>query len=88
MSFLVQAFLERSPRAAIEVPCYDRMVTLLQRNGAEISTVSRLSGGVDLDSAPLLAGAGADLISVGAITHSAPALDLGFDLATGTGRRG
>ena len=49
MSFLVQAFLERSPRAAIEVPCYDRMVTLLKRNGAEISTISRLSGRVDLD---------------------------------------
>jgi 2-aminoadipate transaminase len=58
MSFLVQAFLERSPRAAIEVPCYDRMVTLLERNGAEISTVSRLPGGVDLDAIRGLGNAG------------------------------
>jgi 2-aminoadipate transaminase len=58
MSFLVQAFRERSPRAAIEVPCYDRMVTLLQRNGVEISTVSRLPGGVDLDAIRGLADAG------------------------------
>lgn len=59
MSFLVQAFLERSPRAAIEVPCYDRMVTLLTRNGAEISTVSRLPDGVDFDAIRGLAHAGA-----------------------------
>lgn len=59
MSFLVQAFLERSRRAAVEVPCYDRMVTLLQRNGAEISTVSRLSGQVDFDGIRRLADGGA-----------------------------
>ena len=58
MSFLVQAFLERSPRAAIEVPCYDRMVTLLERHGAEISTVSRLSGRVDFDGIRAVADAG------------------------------
>jgi nicotinate-nucleotide pyrophosphorylase (carboxylating) len=39
-----------------------------------------VSGGVTLDSAPRYAAAGADLISVGAITHSAVALDLGLDL--------
>ena len=33
-----------------------------------------------LDNAPAFAAAGADLISVGAITHSAPILDLGLDL--------
>ncbi len=38
------------------------------------------SGGVTLDTAPAYAAAGADLISVGAITHSAPILDLGLDL--------
>ena len=38
------------------------------------------SGGVTLDNAPAYAAAGADLISVGAITHSAPILDLGLDL--------
>ena len=33
----------------------------------------------------MLATAGADLISVGALTHSAPVLDLGFDLAPDAG---
>ena len=47
-----------------------------------------VSGGVDLAGAPLMAAAGADLISVGALTHSAPVLDLGFDLPPGTGARG
>ena len=39
-----------------------------------------VSGGVDLSSAPRYAAAGADLLSVGALTHSAPVLDLGLDL--------
>jgi len=39
-----------------------------------------VSGGVRLDTAGALAAAGADLLSVGALTHSAPALDLGLDL--------
>ncbi len=47
-----------------------------------------VSGGVTLTTAPLLAAAGADLISVGALTHSAPVLDLGFDLPAAAGREG
>jgi nicotinate-nucleotide pyrophosphorylase (carboxylating) len=43
-----------------------------------------VSGGVDLDTAPAFAAAGADLVSVGSLTHSAPALDLGLDLRDGT----
>jgi nicotinate-nucleotide pyrophosphorylase (carboxylating) len=39
-----------------------------------------VSGGVSLTTAPALAAAGADLLSAGALTHSAPVLDLGFDL--------
>ncbi len=49
---------------------------------AGTATLVEVSGGVDLDSAALLAAAGADLISVGRLTHSAPVLDIGFDLAT------
>ena len=44
------------------------------------STLVEVSGGVTLDSAPRYAAVGADLISVGALTHSAPVLDLGLDL--------
>ncbi len=39
-----------------------------------------VSGGVTLETAPAFAAAGADFVSVGALTHSAPALDLGLDL--------
>jgi nicotinate-nucleotide pyrophosphorylase (carboxylating) len=39
-----------------------------------------VSGGVSLENVAAFAGAGADLISVGAITHSAPILDVGLDL--------
>jgi nicotinate-nucleotide pyrophosphorylase (carboxylating) len=39
-----------------------------------------VSGGVSLDTVAAYAAAGADLISVGALTHSAPVLDIGLDL--------
>ena len=39
-----------------------------------------VSGGITLDSVAAYAAAGADLISVGALTHSAPVLDIGLDL--------
>lgn len=38
------------------------------------------SGGVDLDTVGAIAATGVDVISVGALTHSARALDLGLDL--------
>ena len=42
--------------------------------------VVEVSGGVTLETVAAFAAAGADLISVGALTHSAPALDIGLDL--------
>ncbi len=39
-----------------------------------------VSGGVTLDTVAAYAKAGADLISVGALTHSAPVLDIGLDV--------
>jgi nicotinate-nucleotide pyrophosphorylase (carboxylating) len=47
---------------------------------AGVTTLVEVSGGVDLATAPAFAAAGADLVSVGALTHSAPVLDLGLDL--------
>ncbi|MFF4360258.1 carboxylating nicotinate-nucleotide diphosphorylase [Streptomyces sp. NPDC001604] len=41
------------------------------------------SGTIRLDTVPPIAGTGVDLISVGALTHSAPALDLTMLLTTG-----
>ena len=39
-----------------------------------------VSGGISLERIPALAAAGVDLISVGALTHSAPATDIGLDI--------
>ncbi len=41
--------------------------------------VCEASGGVTLGRSPAIAETGVDLISVGALTHSARALDLGLD---------
>ncbi len=41
--------------------------------------VTEASGGVTLDSVRAIAETGVDLISVGALTHSAPVLDIGLD---------
>ncbi len=40
-----------------------------------------VSGGVTLDTVAAYADAGADLVAIGAITHSAPVLDIGLDIA-------
>jgi nicotinate-nucleotide pyrophosphorylase (carboxylating) len=45
--------------------------------GGRVATEA--SGGVNLDSVRAIAETGVDLISVGALTHSAPVLDLGLD---------
>jgi nicotinate-nucleotide pyrophosphorylase (carboxylating) len=39
-----------------------------------------ISGGITLDRIPELAAIGADFVSVGALTHSAAAADLSFEL--------
>ncbi|NDY96582.1 carboxylating nicotinate-nucleotide diphosphorylase [Wenzhouxiangella limi] len=44
-----------------------------------LSVILEASGGVALDSVRAIAETGVDIISVGAITHSAPSLDLGLD---------
>jgi nicotinate-nucleotide pyrophosphorylase (carboxylating) len=61
-------------------------VALVRASGSD--ALVEVSGGVSLASAPLVAGAGADLVSVGALTHSAPVLDLGFDLPPDPGGKG
>ena len=42
-------------------------------------TIVELSGGIDLNRLPQLQAIGADVISMGALTHSAPSVDLGLD---------
>ena len=41
---------------------------------------TEISGGVTLDRIPELAGTGADFVSIGALTHSAPAVDISFEI--------
>jgi nicotinate-nucleotide pyrophosphorylase (carboxylating) len=41
---------------------------------------TEISGGVSLGRIPELAATGADFVSVGALTHSAPAADLSFEI--------
>ena len=43
------------------------------------------SGGVTLERVAAIAAAGVDAVSVGALTHSAPALDVALDIAFGAG---
>jgi nicotinate-nucleotide pyrophosphorylase (carboxylating) len=43
--------------------------------------VTEASGRITLETAPAVAATGVDLISCGWITHSAPILDLGLDIA-------
>ena len=43
--------------------------------------VTEASGRINLETAPAVAATGVDLISCGWITHSAPILDLGLDIA-------
>jgi nicotinate-nucleotide pyrophosphorylase (carboxylating) len=45
--------------------------------------ITEASGRITPDTAPAIAASGVDLISVGWITHSAPALDLGLDFEAG-----
>lgn len=46
---------------------------------AKGTVVLEASGGVSLDTVAAIAATGVDVISVGALTHSAPTLDLGLD---------
>jgi nicotinate-nucleotide pyrophosphorylase (carboxylating) len=44
--------------------------------------LTEASGGVTLETVRAVAETGVDLISVGALTHSAPILDLGLDFVS------
>jgi nicotinate-nucleotide pyrophosphorylase (carboxylating) len=53
----------------------------VRQGGMVRRTLLEVSGGISLSTIASYAGTGADMISVGAITNSAPVLDLGLDLA-------
>ncbi len=71
--------------ATPEIVLLDNMSPALMREAVEIrdatspSTLLEASGGVSLETVRAIAKSGVDRISVGSLTHSSPALDLGFD---------
>lgn len=79
--------LQQVLRAGIDIVLLDNMTTdqLAQaveiRDGMVPGVELEASGGVTLDTLRAIALTGVDRISVGALTHSAPALDLGLDIA-------
>jgi nicotinate-nucleotide pyrophosphorylase (carboxylating) len=76
--------LEAALAGAPEWILLDNMSPVQVRRAVELNASRarlEVSGGVTLETVPDLAEAGPDAISVGALTHSAGALDIGLDLA-------
>ena len=65
----------------MDIPTLRRAVTLADRR-----TTLEASGGVTLENARDIATTGVDSISIGWLTHSAPALDVGLDFECESGR--
>jgi nicotinate-nucleotide pyrophosphorylase (carboxylating) len=59
----------------------DELREAVELRGARITPMLEASGGVTLETVYEIACTGVDFISVGAITHSAPALDVGLDFS-------
>ncbi len=85
----VQVECDRIDQVAAAVAAGADLVLLDNMPPSEVASCVQLvagaclvevSGGVTLDNVAAYAAAGADLISVGALTHSAPVLDIGVDL--------
>jgi nicotinate-nucleotide pyrophosphorylase (carboxylating) len=57
----------------------DQLSEAVELRGEHVTPMLEASGGVTLDTVYEIARSGVDFISVGAITHSAPALDIGLD---------
>ncbi len=92
---MVEVECDEGPQALEAAAAGATIVMLDNMTPEQVATVVRdlraagarclveVSGGITLDTAPAYAAAGADLLSVGALTHSSPSLDLGLDLLEG-----
>src|SRR6266571_902328 len=68
--------------AGVDVIMFDNMQLLELREAVKLvqgRAVTEASGGVTIDTVRLIAETGVNWISIGALTHSAPALNLGLD---------
>jgi nicotinate-nucleotide pyrophosphorylase (carboxylating) len=64
----------------------DNMSTDMMRQAVKMSAGRvklEASGGINIETVKAIAETGVDLISSGALTHSAPILDLGLDIEIG-----
>jgi nicotinate-nucleotide pyrophosphorylase (carboxylating) len=71
--------------AGADVLLLDNMTIEEIRDAVERSrgrAKTEISGGVTLDRIPELAATGADFVSIGALTHSAPAVDISFEITS------
>jgi nicotinate-nucleotide pyrophosphorylase (carboxylating) len=57
----------------------DELREAVLARGQRVTPLLEASGGVTLETVRRIAETGVDFISVGALTHSAPALDIGLD---------
>ena len=81
------AQLDEVLKHRVDVVLLDNMTPAQLRDAVERVSgkmLTEASGGVNLDSVRGIAEAGVDLISIGALTHSAPVLDLGLDFQAQT----
>jgi nicotinate-nucleotide pyrophosphorylase (carboxylating) len=77
--------LKEALREPIDAVLLDNMQPAMLQQAVRIvdgSVITEASGGVRPETIAAIAATGVDLISVGWLTHSAPALDLGLDIAT------
>jgi nicotinate-nucleotide pyrophosphorylase (carboxylating) len=66
----------------MDCPRMQSAVELRDRAGKKGKIALEASGGVTLETVRPIALTGVERISVGAITHSAPALDIGLEIET------
>ncbi|MBC7326076.1 MAG: nicotinate-nucleotide diphosphorylase (carboxylating), partial [Moorella sp. (in: Bacteria)] len=78
------AQVEEALAAGVELIMLDNMSPPEMRRAVELiggRALAEASGGITLDRVAEVAATGVDYISVGALTHSVPALDLSLELA-------
>ncbi|MGC2201594.1 MAG: carboxylating nicotinate-nucleotide diphosphorylase [Stellaceae bacterium] len=76
--------LAKALEVGVDAVLLDNMTPETMRRAVALvdgRAITEASGRINLDTAPAIAATGVDLISSGWITHSAPILDLGLDIA-------
>ncbi len=80
------AQLEEALGVGVDIVLLDNMEPSTLRTAVEMvggRAITEASGGITLETAAEIAATGVDCLSVGALTHSAPCLDVGLDVKLG-----